>query len=588
MNKFFGAVLLSVATAGFFSSCGGDDNSKDHSTSEAKGGVYLGGIARLNEVENIKSLNPIAMNDQPSIHLGSQVYEGLVKYNQVDMSLLPGIAYKWEVSEDQTEYTFHLRKGAKFHDDPCFPEGKGREVTANDFKFCFDKLCTADPANNVFDLTFKDRVLGATESFEASKGGKKLPVAGVKVLNDSTLTIKLKYNDASFMNILATPGCFVYPQEAVAKYGADMRIKVVGTGPFALETVKEGEVIIMKKNPNYWGVDGYGTKLPYLDGIKWTFIREKKSEVLEFKSGNLDMIYRIPVEMFHELMGDLEHAKDRKTDFIILNSTALNTNYYGFNCQSNIFSNKNVRLAFNFAIDRHKISDFTIQGEGNPADYGMVPYNEAFEKAGYNYKSLKAYTYDPEKAKEYLKQAGYPNGKGFPKVTLEINSGGGDLNILVAEVVQKMLKDNLNVDIDINTVPFAEHIENAQSAKTDFFRYGWIADYPDPETFLAIFYGKNVPKTMGEKSYTNFQRYVNPRFDSLFDAAHLIGDKAKRFEMLSRAEQVLLDDAPFLPIFYYENFRLEQLNVRNLPENTMNYFDLTTTYLIPLDKMKKK
>ena len=592
MNKYFRSIIVPVLvpiTIGMFlSSCGGDDNDKDHGSSEAKGGVYLGGVIRLNEVENIKSLFPISVNDQPSFHLAAQVYEGLVKFNQIDLSLMPAIAYKWEISEDQTEYTFHLRSGVKFHDDACFADGKGRDVTAKDFKFCLDKLCTTDPTNNLFDYTFKDRVVGANESFDASKSGKKIGCSGVKVINDSTLSIKLIHSDPSFMNILAMPCGYVYAQEALAKYGADMRTKTCGTGPFAVETVKEGEVIIMKKNPNYWGVDQHGNKLPYLDGVKYTFIREKKSEVLEFKRGNLDMIYRIPVEMFHELMGDLEHAKERKSEFNILSSTALNTNYYGFNCQSPAFSKKEVRQAFNYAIDRQKIADFTIQGEGNPANYGIVPYSQAFEKAGYDYKVVGGYAYDPAKAKELMKQAGYPDGKGYPKLTLEINSGGGDRNILVAEVVQKMLKENLNVDIEINTVPFAEHIENVQTAKVDFFRYAWVADYPDPETFLALFYGKNVPATMQEKSYTNFSRYINPRFDSLYTAARFIMDGPSRFAMLSKAEKIMIEDAPIMPIFYDENFRLEHLNVRNLPENSMNFYDLTTTYLIPADKMKKK
>lgn len=588
MKKFLGALIFPVAALGLLSSCGGGDDKGQGTSAEAKGGIYLGGVARLNEVENIKSLNPIAINDQVSYHLAAQVYEGLVKYNQNDMTLIPGLAYKWELNEDQTEYTFHLRSGIKFHDDACFPEGKGRDVKASDVKFCLDKLCSTDASNNQFDVTFKDKVAGANESFEASKAGKKTGVSGVKVINDSTISIKLNYPSPGFMNILAMPGCYVYAQEAVAKYGADMRVKTVGTGPFAIETVKEGEVIIMKKNPNYWGVDEHGNKLPYLDGIKWTFIREKKAEILEFKGGKLDMVYRIPVEMFHELMGDLSNAKEHKTEFNILSSPALNTNYYGFNCQSATFSKKEVRLAFNHAIDRQKIADFTIQGEGEAAVYGMVPYTETFEKEGYDYKGLKGYDYNPEKAKELMKKAGYPDGKGFPKVTLEINSGGGDRNILVAEVVQKMLKENLNIDIEINTVPFAEHIENIQSAKADFFRFGWTADYPDPETFLTLFYGKHVPATMGEKSYINFSRYVNPRYDSLFMAAGKISDKAQRFAMLSKAEQMMLDDAPFMPIFYDENFRLEQLNVRNLPENIMNYMDLTTTYFIPADKMKKK
>ena len=150
-----------------------------------------------------------------------------------------------------------------------------------------------------------------------------------------------------------------------------------------------------------------------------------------------------------------------------------------------------------------------------------------------------------------------------------------------------MLKENLNVKVNINTVPLAEHIENAQSGKTDFFRYGWIADYPDPETFLTLFYGKHLPATPQEKSYINIFRYKNPRFDSLFAASQVEPDKAKRFELLSLAEGVVMEDAPFMPIFYDENFKLEQKGVRNLPENAINFIDLTRTYVIPADKLKK-
>lgn len=585
MKKIFIPLVASVLTLSL-ASCS-DDTKDSHSGAEGKGGVYMGGVMRLNEVEAFKSLNPIAVNEIVGFHIGGQLFEGLVKFDQNDLSIIPAIARSWESNADQTEWTFHIRQGVKFHADACFADGKGRELKASDVKYCFDKLCTADPNNAQFDVTFKDRVVGANEAFEASKTGKALNVSGIKVVNDTTLTITLKTPFAGFLNIMAMPGCWIYPKEAADKYALDLRIHPVGTGPFYLETLKEGEVLIMKKNQDYYGVDKDGNRLPYLDGLKYTFIREKKAEILEFKSGNLDMVYRLPVEIVPEILGDLEHAKDRKTEFQILNSTAFNTNYLGFNTASDVFSKKEVRLAFNFAIDRHKIADFTLQGEGNAGDYGIVPYVEAFEKDGYDFKGLKGYTLDVAKAKDYLKKAGYPDGKGFPKLTLQINSGGGN-NILIAEVVQKMLKENLNVDIEINTVPFAEHIEQVTSGKVDFFRFAWIADYPDPETFLTIFYGQHVPANATEKSFINYTRFKNARFDSLFAASFTEPDKAKRYAMLSKAEQVLLDEAPFMPIFYDENYRLEQLNVRNFPENAMNYMDLSVVYLIPKDKMPKK
>lgn len=586
MKKIFIPLIAAAFSIGI-ASCT-DDKKDNHTGEEAKGGVYLGGVMRLNEVEAFKSLNPIAVNEIYGFHIGTQLFEGLVKFEQKNLDIVPAISHRWESNENQTEWTFYIRKGVKFHDDACFADGKGREMTTEDVKFCFDKLCTADPNNAQFDVTFKDRVVGANEAFEASKSGKNIGVSGVKVVNDSTIKISLVSPFAGFLNVIAMPGCWIYPKEALEKYGLDLRIHPVGTGPFQLETVKEGEVLIMKRNPNYYGVDKDGNRLPYLDGVKYTFIREKKAEILEFKSGNLDMVYRLPVEVFHDIMGDLENAKDRKTDFQILNSPAFNTNYIGFNCTSPAFQKKEVRLAFNYAIDRQKIANFTIQGEGTSADYGMVPYVEAFEKDGYNFKGLNGYKFDPVKAKELLKQAGYPDGKGFPKITLQINSGGGDRNILVAEVVQKMLKENLNIDININTVPFAEHIEQITAGKSDMFRFAWIADYPDPETFLTLFYGKHLPANPAEKSFINMFRFKNARFDSIFAASFLEPDKTKRYALLSKAEQIVLDEAPFMPIFYDDNYRLEQLNVRNFPENPMNYMDLSVVYLIPKDKMPKK
>ena len=151
-----------------------------------------------------------------------------------------------------------------------------------------------------------------------------------------------------------------------------------------------------------------------------------------------------------------------------------------------------------------------------------------------------------------------------------------------------MLKENLNIDIEINTVPLAEHMGQIASGKSDFFRLAWVADYPDPETFLTLFYSKHIPTNPTENSFINYFRFKNARFDSLFSASFTESNMKKRYSLLSKAEQIVLDEAPFMPIFYDENFRLEQLNVRNFPENAMNYMDLSVVYLIPKDKMPEK
>ncbi len=543
----------------------------------------------MNELEDFKSLNPLAITEVVSHRIANQVYEGLVKLNQNNLSVMPGIAYKWEHNNELTQWTFHLRPNVKFHDDACFADGKGRMVKASDIKYCFDKLCEESDVNSSFEITFKDRVKGANEYYASTQ--KKAPLAGgvsgVKAIDDSTIVIDLDFPFAGFLNILATPGTYVYPKEAVEKYGKDMREKCVGTGPFQVKTVKRGEVVILEKNKDYWEIDEFGNRLPYLDMVKFTFVKEKKSEMLEFKRGNLDMVFRLPIEMIPEIMGDLEHAKERKVEFEIQSVPALSLYYYGMLCTSPIFNKKEVRLAFNYAIDREKLVNYTLQGEGIPGLYGVVPPAEAFEQAGYNFKAINGYKFDPAKAKDLLSKAGYPNGKGFPKITLQINSAGGERNVQIAEVIQKSLKENLNVDVEINTVPFAEAIDAIQGGKVDFFRFGWIADYPDPESFLVLLYGKLVPPNQSDKSFTNTTRYNNPKFDSLFQAAQREPDLTKRMELYRMADQLGIDEGAIMPLFYEENYRLVQLNVRNFPANGMEYRDLTHVYLIPKEKMGK-
>lgn len=576
-------LVYSILVASLLSSCGGGNGTSGESR-KAKGGVYYGGVFRMNEVEDFRNLFPLNITEVTSHRIANQVYEGLIKLSQDDLSAVPCLAEKWEKNSNATQWTFYIRKGVKFHDDPCFADGKGREVTAKDFKYCFDRLCTSFPENQQFGSSFKDRVVGANEYFQSTVDKKPLAggVSGVKVIDDYTIQINLVRPFAGFLNILSTPGTWVYPQEAFDKYGVDMRVKCVGTGPFQVKSIKEGEVAILERNPNYWNVDEFGNQLPYLDAVKYSFIKEKKSELLEFKRGNLDMIFRLPIEMIPDILGELDHAKEGNQPFDMQVVPAMSTFYYGFQHQGDVFNKKEVRLAFNYAIDREKIVNYTLQGEGVPAEGGIVPPS----LKGYDAKALKGYTFDPDKAHKLMAQAGYPDGKGFPKLTLQINSGGGDRNIQTAEVIQKMLKENLGIEIEINVMPFAEQLESVETGKAQFWRAGWIADYPDPETFLTLLYSKHIPAKITDKSYLNSVRYASPRFDSLFNAALQEVDDQKRMDLYRQADQQEIDDGAIMPIFYDENYRLVQMNVRNFPANAMEYRDMTRVYFVPKEEKK--
>lgn len=575
--------LLILLAPIILASCGGG-KSGEGIQREAKGGVYYGGVFRTNEVEDFRNLYPLNMTDAISARIANQIYEGLVKLNQKDLTISPSIAEKWDVNEDATVWTFHLRKGVTFHEDACFKDGKPREVTANDFKYCYDRLCEANADNQQYSLTFKDRVKGADEYYQSTLDKKPLAegVSGVKVIDDYTLEITLKYSFSGFLNILTMPGGYVYPKEAFDTYGKEMRVKCVGTGAFKVKNIKEGEVVILEKNKNYWGVDEFGNQLPYLDAVKITFIKEKKSELLEFRKGNMDMIYRLPVEMISEVVADLDHAKEKNVKFEMQVAPAMSVFYYEFQHQNEVFKKKEVRLAFNHAIDREKIVTYTLQGEGIPGTYGIVPPSPNFKD--YDFKALKGFTFDVEKAKQLMAKAGYPNGKGFPEITLSINNGGGDRNILTAEAIQKMLKENLNVNVKIDAMPFGELLERTETGKAMFWRYLWIADYPDPETFLTLFYGANVPTSPDERSYVNAARYISPEFDALFSKALREVDSKKRNELYRMADQVAIDDGAFMPIFYDEIYRLVQNNVKNFDVNSMEYRDFSKVYFTPKEE----
>lgn len=580
MKKIIYLLIISVIIA----SCGGKNDSA-YETRKAKGAVYYGGVFRMNEVEDFRSLYPLSVTEVTSDRITKQIYEGLIKQSQDELTILPSLAEQLEFNPDATVWTFYIRKGVKFQDDACFPDGKGREVTAKDFKYCFELLCTASPENQHFGGTFRDRVVGANEYYQSTIDKKPLAqgVTGIKVLNDYTLQISLMQPFSGFLNILSTPGCWVFPKEAVEKYGADMRTKCVGTGPFQVKSVKEGEAVVLERNPNYWDFDDVGNQLPYLDAVKFSFIKEKKSEFLEFKRGNLDMVFRLPVEMISEILGDLAHAKETNAPFEMQVVPAMSVFYYGFQHQNDAFKKKEVRLAFNYAIDRQKIVDNILQGEGIPGIYGIVPPSFA----GYENDKLKGYSLDIDKARKYMAKAGYPNGQGFPKLTLQTNSGGGNRNLQISEAIQKMLKENLNVNVDISVLPFAEHLERVETGKATFWRSGWIADYPDPETFLTLLYGKHVPENLTDHSYLNTIRYKSAEFDTLFSAAMHELDDRKRMDLYLQADQIAIDDGAILPVCYDENYRLLKPYVKNFPANAMEYRDMTRVYLEPTSTLVK-
>ncbi|MCS7005749.1 MAG: ABC transporter substrate-binding protein [Cytophagales bacterium] len=551
---------------------------------EAKGGRYYGGVFRLNESEYIKNLFPLSIIDAYSYRVASQIYEGLFKFTQDSLKVVPALVESYTVDDaTRTVYTFKLKKGVYFHDDDCFPGGKGREMTANDVKYCFTLVCTQDRNNQSFNL-FDGIVKGANEYFTASATNNPLKeVEGIKVIDDYTIRITLVKPNSMFISNLARPGAFIFPKEAYEKYGADMRIKCVGTGPFMLSSVDEDISIILKKNPKYHGYDKFGNKLPFLDGIRITFMKDKKVELMEFRKGNLDMMYRLPTDHIIEILHETETSPSGGyLQYELQREPEMSTQLLTFNTTDPIFKDVNIRKAISYAIDKEKILDYVLNGEGyGTGKYGVTP--PSFKN--YDITNIRGYDFNLDSAKFYLKKAGYPNGQGLKRITLDLNAEGERYTNVAVEL-QKQLKDHLNIELDLNISPLSQIAEKSTSGNFSILRHAWIADYPHPENFLWAFYGKTVPTDPSQKSYPNLSRYKNDKFDKLYEAALNATSEEEALAKFMEAEKLLMLDAPVVVLWYDEGYRLLQSQVKNFPSNPMQYRDFSEVYFTPRKENK--
>jgi peptide/nickel transport system substrate-binding protein len=582
MRRTVTAALLALGIAGL-AGCGGpnpDQPGVARKLTPISGDRYYGGVFNLSEPEYIKDLFPLNIVDAYSYRVAAQVYEGLFKFDQRNLNVIPCLATSYELDPTSTVYTIKLRQGVYFHDDACFPGGKGREFKAQDVAYCFKQLCLPSVQNKKFDL-FDGIVKGARSVFEQVQAGAKpddVALEGVKVLDDYTIEITLEQPSSIFLYNLCSPGAFIFPREAHERYKEDMREKCVGTGPFTLSSIDENISIILKRNPNYYRKDEFGNQLPYLDAIHIRFIHEKNVELLAFKRGDLDMMYRLPADHIISILeSSMQDQGGGYSQYRLEREPEMSAQLLTFNTQSDIFKNANVRKAFSFAIDRERILNRVLNGEGyDYGKYGITP--PSFPQ--YDVTKIQGYTFNGDSARYYLQLAGYKNGTGFPTVRLDLNAEG-ERYTSVAIDIKKQLKDELNIEIELNIEPFSKISQNSMNGDFNIFRHAWIADYPNPQTFLSFFVSEGVPTAKNGMSYPNLSRYTNPKFDEYYKKAVTATSQEEAMDYFMKAEQLMINDAPVVVLWYDEGYRLVQSYVQNFPNNPMQFRDFTEVFLTP-------
>jgi len=287
-------------------------STQDNNNVELKNKTNL----KFNIASKIKTLYPPAINDVYSMQIASQIFEGLVKYNAIDLSIEPAISNTWEINEDFTEYTFFLRKDVFFHDNACFPNGKGRKLTANDVKYSFTNLCSQKYTNNNFKAVLLN-IIGAEEYY--NNNNDTANINGIEVLNDFTIKLKLKKPMPFFLNSLALPAASIYPKEAFEKYKEQ---NYVGTGAFYLTKYPKTNKIVLIKNNDYYLSDENNEKLPYIDTIFIGVENSIQKEIGAFTRGDIDIILNIPGAYISEFMD--KHIKDFESNppkYVVINYT---------------------------------------------------------------------------------------------------------------------------------------------------------------------------------------------------------------------------------------------------------------------------
>lgn len=515
-------------------------------------------VFRYNESAGITSLDPSFASNVENIWAVNQLFNGLVQMND-QLGVEPCIAWSWEISDDGLTYTFHLRDDVYFHDHELFEGGKGRKVVASDFVHSLFRIVNpkiTSPGAWIFNNLDKSVDLGFT------------------ALDDATFQIHLLKPFPPFLGLLTMQYCSVIPHEIVEHYGRDFRNHPVGTGPFKFKMWREGVKLIFMKNENYFEEDEEGNSLPYFDAVSISFLNDPQSVFLEFIKGNFDFLSGLdefPKDEVLTLTGRLNPKYDGK--FIMQSQPYLKTDYIGILVdeeleivQNSPLRIKAVRQAINYGIDRKTMITYLRNNIGMPATSGFIP----FGMPSFDAQKVIGYSYDPDKARRLLSEAGFPNGEGLPEITLSTTSDHLDM----CEAMQNQLAEiGINIKIDVN--PMVVQKEFVAKSALNLFRKNWIADYADAENYLVLFYSKNF-SPFGP-NYTHFK---NERYDRLYEEAQMQTNDSVRYEYYRQMDQIIMDEAPVVVLYYDQVLRLVQNNITGLSNNPMN--------LLTLKRVKKE
>jgi oligopeptide transport system substrate-binding protein len=530
-------MLLCLASLVWVTACGSGESNVAKGNREQV--LYWGNGTEPQE------LDPYIVTGVPENHIITALLEGLALKDPSTLESIPGVAEKWDISADGREYVFHLRANARW--------SNGDAVTAQDFAWSWWRALQPELGNQYAYMYYPIR------NAEAYATGrlKDFSQVGVEAVDARTLKVTLTHPTPYFLQLLDHYSMFPVHRPTIEKFGAPAERgtrwtragNFVGNGPFQLTQWDLNKVVVVTKNPHYWDAGNVR-----LNAIRFYPTENVSTEERMFRAGQLHVTGAMPTDKVPIYKAEAPQ--------LLRLSPYLGTYFYRLNTSVPQLRDKRVRQALALAVDRESLVNNLLKGGQLPA-YTFTPPNTL----GYTAES--PLRYDPDKARALLAAAGYPDGKGFPPTEILYNTSEGHQKLAVA--LQQMWKTVLNIDITLNNQDWKVYLDSEAAGRFEISRAGWIGDYVDPNTFLDLWI------TGGGNNRTGWS---NAEYDRLvLHDAPAAATREQRYEYFRRAEAILLDELPMIPLYTYTSAHLVQTSVKGLPGNLLDYALYKNLYL---------
>jgi len=494
-------------------------------------------VFRYNEHANVNSLDPAFAKDLRNIWPANQLYNGLVQLDD-QLNVQPDLSTDWEISEDGKTYAFTLREDVYFHKNAVFGADSTRLMQAKDVVFSLKRLQDPDVA---------------------SPGSWVMRnVKNIQATGNHKVEIELEEAFPAFLGLLSMTFCSIIPEEME---DISFHENPIGTGPFKFKRWAPNEKLVFRKNELYFEKDKDGNSLPYLEAVAITFLPEKQSEFMQFALGNLDFLSGLDASYKDELLtfsGDLQPKYEDQIK--VEKAPYLNMEYIGITLDFNspeVHSEK-LRQALNYGVDRKNMIRFLRNGIGFPAENGFIP------KGLPGFGEEQRYTYNPKKAESLIKAYREENQGIKPKINLATTAQYLDICEFLQREWQK-----IGVDVEVEVMPASTLLQQRSAGKLESFRASWVADYPDAQNYLSLFYSPNFAPE--GPNYTHFK---NEEFDRIYEKSLLIPEPEERVLLYKKMDSIIMNNAAVVPLYYDEVVRFTRKNVNGLGINPQNLLDL--------------